>query len=517
VAVLARTAVVAAEEADLASLGARRGQIDLTAVVATEAPLSDVLGQLHRSRQAIDRLEDRFLVPPVADRIDDLQAELDDAIPSAELALDGVRVAPSLFGGDGPRTYLVLFTTPVEARARTGFPGNFAEITFDGGRFDMTRFGRVSELNDALPDGGGRIDAPEDYLHRYGRFGPHQEWRNITLSPDFPAVAGVAAALYPQSGGPPVDGVLSVDPVALAALLRFTGQIAVPGVAQPLTHRNADEFLLRDQYVDLPDTPDRIDALETLAELAFDRLQTVDLPGPRELGRVLGPIVERGHLQVAAFDGPATAFLDELGTTGRYPEVVGDFVGVTTSNAGASKIDLFLERELGYEVAWDPSTGALRATATVTLTNTAPADGLPRYVIGNALGARLGEEELPDGWSHSFVTLYTPWDATEAEVDGAPVDLERIDELGRRALSTFVSIPPGGTRTLVVHLEGFLSGPGYRLDLGAQPLVEPEMAAVEIRVAGGADLRERGPLEASEGGVEGRFRLTRDTVVEIDR
>ncbi|MGH9085538.1 MAG: hypothetical protein ACRDYW_08800, partial [Acidimicrobiales bacterium] len=245
--------------------------------------------------------------------------------------------------------------------------------------------------------------------------------------------------------------------------------------------------------------------------------QAADLPGPRELGRVLGPVVERGHLQVVAFDGPAATFLDELGITGRYPDVAGDFIGVTTSNAGASKIDLFLERAIGYEVDWDPSTGALRATATITLTNTAPDSGLPRYVIGNALGARLGEEELPDGWNLTFLTFYTPWDHSEARLDGEPVDLERIDELGRRALSTFVAIPPGGSRTLVVSLEGVLAESDYRLDVGAQPLVEPEVATIEIRIAGGGALQERGPLEASEGRASGRFRLTRDTVVTVRR
>lgn len=512
---LARVGVIAAEEADLASLRASGGRVDLAAVAATEAPLSDVLDQLHRSRRAVGRLSERFLVPPVADRIDQLMAELDDAIPSAELALDGVQVAPSLLGGDGPRSYLVLFTTPVEARARTGFPGNFAEVTFAEGRFEMTEFGRISELNEALPDGGGRIDPPEDYQRRYGRFGPQREWRNISLSPDFPAVAAVAGALYPQSGGREVDGVMSVDPVALAALLRFTGPIAVPGVAQPLTHANADEFLLRDQYVDLPDTPERIDALEALAELAFDRLQAADLPGPRELGRVLGPVVERGHLQLVAFEPAPAAFLDELGITGRYPKVVGDFVGVTTSNAAASKIDLFLERSLDYQVAWDPSTGTLRATATITLTNTAPGAGLPDYVIGNVLGARLGEEELPNGWNHSFLTLYTPWDPTEATLDGEPLHLERIDELGRRALSTFVSIPPGGSRTLVVRLEGVLAGPDYRLDLGAQPLVVPEQARVQIDVAGGGGGRARGPITGDGRRYEGTWELVRDTRVAV--
>ena len=514
---LAGAGIATAEEADLGSLRARRGEIDLAAVAAVEDPLIDVLGRLEASAERITDLGGGWLAFPVANRLEDLRVEIDDAAESVELAIEGVRIAPSLLGGDGPRTYLVLFTTPVEARATTGFPGNFAEVVFDDGRFDMVRFGRIGELVAALPEGGGTLRGPPDYLARYGRFSPHWEWRNITMSPDFPTVAAVAAELYPQSGGVPVDGVMSVDPVALAALLRFTGPIAVPGVREPLTFENAAEFLLRDQYVELPDTPERIDALETLAEMAFDRLTSVELPGPRQLGDVLGPVVADGHLQVATFGTKEAAFLDELGISGRYPVVDGDFVGVTTSNAGAGKIDLFARRALDYVVRWDRSTGALAATATVTLANDAPSSRLPSYVIGNLLGRRPLEEPLPPGWSNTFVTLYTPWDHVRATLDGEPLAVERIDELGRRALSAFVAIPPGGTRTLVVELEGVLTQPTYRLDLAAQPLVVPETASVAVVVAGsgGGRLRASGPVEVTEGRVQGEFSLVRDTTVTI--
>jgi hypothetical protein len=337
------------------------------------------------------------------------------------------------------------------------------------------------------------------------------------MSPDFPTVAQVAMELYPQSGGRPVDGVMSVDPVALAALLRFTGPIAVPGVATPLDTTNAAQFLLRDQYVELPDVPDRVDALEQLAEIAFDRLTTADLPGPRELGDVLGPVVQDGHLQVMAPGPDVGTFFDRLGISGRLPAVEGDFVGVTTSNAAGNKIDLFLRRSLGYDVRWDPSTGGLAATATITLTNGAPASGLPDYVIGNVLGRRGIEEQLPPGWNNTFVTLYTPWDHTSATLDGAPLALERIDELDRHALATFVPLAPGATRTIVIELSGVLTTSSYRLDLAAQPQVEPEQATVSIRLAGAGDVRAAGPVEARGSTVTGTFPLVRDSRILVRR
>lgn len=515
---LASVGIRAAENADLESLRARAGQVDLAAVASMEAPLAEVLTQLEAAEASVDDRTDAWLLPAVRSRLEDLHDELADAIPSARLALDGVRVAPDLLGGTGSRTYLVLFATPVEARATTGFAGNYAEITFTGGRFDMPRFGRIVELDPLASDPVRTVSGPADYLARYRRFGGDTDWRNITMSPDFPTIAAVAGELYPQSGGRAIDGVMSVDPVGLAALLRFTGPLAVPGVAEPLTADNAAGFLLRDQYIELPLSPDRIDALESLAEIAFERLRTADLPGPRELGRILGPVVEEGHLKVVAFGEAHSSFLDRLGISGRYPAVVGDFVGVTTSNAAGSKIDLFLRRALDYDVRWDPSTGGLTATATITLTNEAPASGLPAALIGNVLGNRPLEKALPDGWNNTFVTLYTPWDHASATLDGEPLPLERIDELGRHALATFVPIGPGATRTIVIELEGVLEGPDYLLDLAAQPQVEPETASVRVRIAGaGDDLRTTGPVQVRGGAVVGELPLVRDTRITVRR
>ena len=63
----------------------------------------------------------------------------------------------------------------------------------------------------------------------------------------------------------------------------------------------------------------------------------------------------------------------------------GDGIAVTVDNANGNKIDAYLEMTVDYAPMEPDAQGKLRSTATVTLTNNAPAEGLPNYVIGNAL------------------------------------------------------------------------------------------------------------------------------------
>jgi hypothetical protein len=97
------------------------------------------------------------------------------------------------------------------------------------------------------------------------------------------------------------------------------------------------------------------------------------------------------------------------------------------------------------------------------------------------------------------VTLYTPLSVIDATPDGEPTAVENGTELGVTAVSAFVATPPGGTTTLVVRLRGTVPGPRYRLDLVAQPLVEPERARIRIHRRDGGSLRAQGPAERDPG------------------
>lgn len=491
---VARDGTHAALEADIDGLTVQDGRLDLDRVRALAGPLDDVATVLHAADADLAALDDGWLLPPVAERLDRIRADVASARPDVDLAADATRVVPAIFGGDGDRRWLVAFVTPVEARGRTGFFGNFAELTAVDGDVEMTRFGRASELEDGGTPGPARtLSGPDDYLDRWARFSPAAVWRNVTMSPDFPSVGQVVTELYPQSGGQPVDGVIAIDPVGLAALLEFTGPIEVPDVAEPLTADNAAQFLLHDQYVAFADNTDRIDTLETLARATFDRLTTGDLPSPEVVGDILGEVVRAGHIHAYGADPDHQELFTEIGLDGGLPEVEGDSFGVVANNAAGNKIDLFLQRSIDYAADWDPATGEVGATATVTLTNTAPSDGLPDHVIGSPLAT---ERRPPPGTNRTYLSVYSPWLLVGATLDGEPVDLERQTEGGRYAYSLFVDIPPGGgSRSLTLELRGLLApGDDYVLDVMTQPLVRPDQLALVVEVAGEGEISAGGPL-----------------------
>lgn len=519
---VSRDGTDAALDADLETLTVQGGHLDLDRVQALGTPLGDVADVLSTAAadlDDVDAIDGPWLVSPVADQLDRVRSEVAAARPDVDLAADATEVIPSMFGADGESRWLVAFVTPVEARGRTGFVGNFAELTAVDGVVDMTRFGRASELESGGTPGDQRtLSGPEDYLERYERFAPASTWRNVTMSPDFPSVGQVMAELYPQSSGQPVDGVIAVDPVGLAALMRFTGPIEVPGVAEPLTADTAADFLLRDQYLIFGDKADRIDTLETLARATFDGLTTGSLPGPGTVADTLGPAVSAGHIHAYGVDAAHQALFEDIGLDGALPEVTGDSLAVVANNAVGNKIDLFLDRDITYEARWNPTTGALSATATVTLTNNAPSEGLPRYVIGSPLPKDV---RPAPGTNRTYLSIYSPWTLDGAMLDGGPVTLQRQTERGRYAYSLYLDIPPeGGRRTIVLELSGNVdAGGAYTLDVATQPLVEPDQLALTVDVAGDREIVGDEPLSVNGRTVSATEALTQEATryrIEVD-
>jgi hypothetical protein len=489
----------AADRADVDSLRFLGGRLDPRAVATMKLPLQQSLDSVKALATTLDDAgQSPWLVAPLSDRVDLLRNQLDDAIPDGEAAIEAINHAPWLLGTDAPRTYLVLFVTPVEARGRTGFPGNFAELVVDDGKLSMPRFGRVTELEEqGFPSDLRQLTEPPDYVARYSRFDPKSTWRNITMSPDFTSVGLVAKQLYPQSAGKNIDGVLSIDPAGLATLMRFTGPVQVEGRSEPLDDSTAEEFLLREQYLEFTDRDQRIDVLETVARTTFERLTSADLPSPRALADAFDPMVDQGHIQFAPFDTQTFLWIDGFGLPGRMQEFSGDTLGVTTSNTGGSKIDLYLERQLRYAVTWDPATHQVEGTITLALRNGSPAGGLNDVVIGNLVGK-------PQGTNRSYLSVYTPLGLEAARLNGQAVAVDPGKEVGRNVYSTFVEIPPGGTVLVEFDVRGTIESDDYVLDLYQQPLVTAEKADVEVTVAGEQDFT--GAIEGPDAEVttEGR-------------
>jgi hypothetical protein len=525
-AAVADAAASVAADADIQDLRYEDGQIDVEELASLADPLSAAAATFETATERVGAVRSPWLLPPLADRVDLAHGELEKAMPDVQLAAMAAREGPALLGADGPRHYLVLFTQPAEARGLGGFVGNWAELRAVDGRVDVERSGRANELNRTPGRDERMVTAPAppegvtpnasdlrltDYVSRYGRYRPGYYFQDITLSPDLPTVADVAAQLYPQMGGDELDGVLVVDPYALAALLEFTGPIEIDDFPVRLTSENAASILVRDQYVEfssggLDVEGERVDFLDQASERTFDELVHGSLPSPRKVAEVLSPVVQEGRLAFHPFDADERALFERVGADGSFADPEGaDFFQLVTQNKGNNKIDVFLHRSVTYETTYNPSTGGVEATATIILRNDAPSEGLPDVVIGN------NDQGLPFGTNVAYVSFYTPFGLRGAQLGDEQVPLEYQRELGQAVYSTYVEIPPGQERTLRLDLFGQIeTGSSYRLDIGAQPLVNADEVRVRLKVEGGWEIARSRTLRPDDTGVAAT------TLVDLD-
>jgi hypothetical protein len=455
------------------------GQLDLNRVSALARPIDDVDDQLTGAVAQLRSLQSGWLLEPVQSRLSQLDTKVFRAQASASLAAQLVQAAPSLLGGDGVRHYFIAFMTPAESRGLDGLIASYGELTADQGHLTLTVSGDIGTLNRALPKAGGHLTGPADYLARYGAFQPQKLFQDLSYAPDLPTVADVIKQLYPQAGGGPIDGVLALDPYGLAALIHLTGPIKVPGLGK-LTAANTANELLQGQYSAFSESQQGAahDYDQDALRIEFHKLTTGSLPGPRALSDALEPEVRQGRIAFWSFDKADQPVLFRLGLTGSFPAARGhDLLAVTTQNAANNKIDVYLQRSISDAVSYDPANGAVASKVSITLHNSAPAQGLPNEVIGSYPGSGL-----PPGTNETWLTLYSPLGLRAATVNGQVQGVKGMAELGVHAYSDYVEIPPEGSVTLTFDLAGVTTpGLAYRLSLYNQPMVLPDADTVTVQ------------------------------------
>ncbi len=511
---LATVAASAASAVDLDAVTLRDGKIDLAVVNGYADPLRRTADALNRAATEVDAADSPWLLWNVDSRIERLQAELEDARPDANNVADAVEAAPSLLGGEGPRSYLVVFMTPSELRGLGGFVGAFAQLDVVDGQITLTRTGRPGELNRVLRDGTPTISGPDDYLERYGRYQPERFFQDVTFSPDFPSVAQVIEELYPQAGGVALDGVIALDPRALTGFIRLTGPVEVGGVR--LRPNTAEEFLLHEQYFEFADDDlERQGILDDALREIFERLLCIDTPTPRSLADALRPSIQQDRLVFHSIHEPEQALFEQIGASGTMAAPDGhDFLAITGQNSGNNKIDYFLQRDIFYDVTYDSGRGAVDATVSVTVTNNAPSSGAPDSIIGS------NDRGLASGTNQMLLSVYTPHELVAATIDGVDTSTQAGTERGYRVYTLFIRLGPGESQTLVLDLAGFVRPTDdYRLRVASQPTVNPDRLQITVQDADGG-LREEfrvGQEPVARGSATGlaELELEEDLVIVV--
>jgi hypothetical protein len=247
-------------------------------------------------------------------------------------------------------------------------------LTADGGRLE---FDRTHNITEPGPVSNRRCRA-RGFGEPFGGFGGTGFWRNLNMDPHAPTVGRLIEALYERVTGVPIDGVIFVDPLALAHLLVATGPIDDP-LAGPWRLTVVDH-LANEAYQQFGSAADRKRVLGAAVLVVFERF--LDGTDPIASFRALAEAAAGGDLVMHSTDPGVQATLEAAGVAGTVeaPEA-GDLFGVFASNADGTKIDYFVKRSLSYHVTLEAD-GSSNARVEVSAENTAPADPERSYVFG---------------------------------------------------------------------------------------------------------------------------------------
>lgn len=456
---------------------ASAGSIDTAAIARARPQVEAAATLLTRAEHALAPIPTRGLFGPVRDAVDIARERLASRARLTRTAAVLTELLPPFLGDPTPRRYLVVMQNLSDPRGSGGFPGSFAVLSAAQGHVRLGRLAPTTTLG-TVPS----IDSPPG-VARYEAFGALTHFTATTYSPDFPTSAQLLMSMWEAARRPPVDGVISVDPVWMSYVLEAIGPVDTPAWPEAITAQNATDVLLRRTF-ETPSLTESNLMQGLLGEALWRAILERPLPA-KAFGEATARAARERHLHVYSSEPAEERALDALGASGRFDPGPNALV-VAWDGGVAGRTGFFAEKDVRYEASLMPD-GSAEVAVTVTLTNGAPS-GSPSVLLGTGEGA-----DVPVGYYAAFVNVYLPRGAEGIDVHGGSVQLvER--EFGRRVVMGLIGAPSGGTGTLRVtyRVPGLAARNGdewvFRLDVIPLPALRPDRFQISVELPAGAEV-----------------------------
>jgi hypothetical protein len=229
---------------NVSSLEPKGGAINVVALQKAVVPVQKANAALHNSQRQLNAIKTKGTLAQVVSAKSKLSRLLATVTPLTQQLATILPLLPSALGAATPQNYLVVFLNNAEARSLGGTALSTALITVDKGRIELTKtvsavdFGYYPTTQVITPAPGVNALYPNVYA---------KSLPDSTIRPDFPSAAQIVRNLWLQHFGQAVDGVISVDPVALSYILRATGPLTLPS-GDVLSSDTAVPLLLNTVY-----------------------------------------------------------------------------------------------------------------------------------------------------------------------------------------------------------------------------------------------------------------------------
>lgn len=443
--------VKAFQSLDWKSLAPSADGMDLAPLQSAQPKVQAAAYAVRESSQRLGNIKSENLLPQVAKPLIAAREELAALQEELDSASDAARLAPTMLGADTPKRYLLLMQNNAESRATGGIPGALAVLSVDKGNLKLESQTSATALGAFVPPIAVDPEQQAIYTPRVGRF-----MQDVNLTPDFATTATTAQAMWEKRSGERLDGVLSLDPIALSFILEATGPVRItdPIVQQvgqdlpsQLSSTNVVQTLLSDAYSKIEEPQLQDVYFAGAAKEIFSSLSSGNTDPKRLIEALTRGVGERRILLWSASS-------EEQTTIGKYPlggMISGTAIspaqfGIYFNDGTGAKMDFWVKRSV--RIVRDCTRDGYREVAVqVTSTNTAPSDAatsLPAYVTGE------GAFGVPAGTVQTNVVAYGPVQANIDTVvkDGVKIPFAAQRHSQRGVGTSTIRLAPGESTTL---------------------------------------------------------------------
>ena len=350
------------------------------------AKLRELTGPVEEARVALREADSRLAGQDPSGYVERLKAkyrELASQVSSAAGAVSSahtaLQVMPAMLGESEARQYLLVFQNNAEIRATGGLPGAVSLMEADNGQIALTRqvaasaLGRTREPVLPLTEAERKLFGEE-----LGTF-----FLDANFTPDFPRTAALMKARWEMAYDEKVDGVFSLDPVAVSYMLKAVGAVEVRGVT--LTPENAVDELLHNVYLRYEDPKKQDRFFRDVAQAMFDKVSS-GVAEPQDLIAGLARAAREGRVYVHSFDADEQAALADSDVSGELvtEQTQTPQINVTMNDATGAKMSYFLRSSVVVDSTYC-SDGQQNFTGKARLSSVAPPNAADLRAIESCL------------------------------------------------------------------------------------------------------------------------------------
>ncbi|HEX6489364.1 MAG TPA: DUF4012 domain-containing protein [Candidatus Dormibacteraeota bacterium] len=443
----------------------------ISLLTQTAAPLADADQHLRRAAARLQVDAHSSLVPQLAKQVTTALDTVAGQLPKVDAAATLAQLLPAAMGTSGPRTYLVALPNPAELRPSGGLSAFIGVVQFSNGlptQLSVSRGDVYTPLRPCFPI--------PTVLAYYLKFQPNcQDLGDAGWDPDFPTTARLMESMVLATTGVHVDGVISLDPYAIADLLRVIGPISVPGYGA----FTADNLLNRTEVI--VNVQNDYGVMNPLARTLLAQILGAPVTKfPDLIGSLQTNTAER-HIQLHMRDATLEQRILAGSAGGALEGAAGDYLMVVDANVSPSKGDLFMQKRCDVNVTVQPS-GLAQHEVTASYTYPKPATPSRADTVLNT-----------DGVYRDYVRFVVPGDATVADIeyvlDGKPAPAAAqpiVEELGKTVIGMYFELPRGHTGQVTVSYTDHVPGRGaYHLLVQKQAGASDRPTTLDVVFPGG--------------------------------